>query len=1249
MVRANEYSEATITDDEELIDYDFTDEEDTYEEDDEEEVDDHEDGYRPIDKRSYQNPFPYPVRHRRNSKYPYYKYEAPPLFTPRFGRKPDFSRQVPLPLPQESSRNRRNTTASSQKSDPELYYHRLANLEDDGLGVSLPDYTELHDQPPPLAPRQVQNRSMTTKGRLRSSRIKPAKSTNNIYNSREAQYRPPSPPTPVRYNWGLSPVNNKYHQLVKEDIGYEDRPLPRYQRYKRRSPNPLRNQELLPDNDYENRDDQDENGQYGIRKSEEDEDERPEDARHDFRNLSPLIIKESQHGGGSRLLRSSSGEKNQGLFKNDRYDVDNESYDKGFLNTYHAIRITLFKNGDEYFPGTEILFRPWRDVLDLDGFLKMISVTKARTMDLRSQLDYIFDTNGHRITSLDEIEEGGSYVVSETRRFIHGSYGMIGESFQVEQYRVPSRSASRQRRKSLSQKSISPPLTKSNSGDGKIVRVVNNEDHSFQYEVLLNLKTTQTFEEILEDMGEVLKIKNANKMYTNDGREIKGFSQLKKDLAAENVFYISSGPAEINYNGSEKINNTLDRPLTSTTNLHRVMSEPNISQNAPTSQNPHPLLSISYSNSRGQRPVNYNTEPLKVTIKGNRKSFFPPNHGYRETILPPPNRITLDWVYGYRGNDIRKNLWVLYTGELLYFVGSVAIIYNRFEETQKYYTGHTEDISCMDLHPNREIVASGQNAGKGDIHDVKCHIRVWNVKTLETLLITGHGDCEVGFVGIAFSVMNIGSYIAAIDKSCDRIMTLWDWNPDGKILGRVATHQEGAYGCSFHPLDNNLLITYGKNILTFWSRRKDGFFERTDVIGNSAMNGAAIDKTINTINFLESGDLVTGDEEGMISIFTVSSEGEYFMSHEFDAHSKGVNCLYMLTRGTLLSGGEKDRRIVAWDASRDFGKILETKLPEGAGSCRTLTPQYPGRNDGNIYVGTVKNIVLEGGLQRKFTPLVWGHSRQVDAVTTHPDDLSFVTAGHDRIVARWRKQRIVWKISVQTECCSIDYFPGGSVVAVGTADGHIIILNAENGAHVTTIRVCASPINALTYNPRGESLACVSQNGFVYLFRVTKDGFTYKKYGKLGGVGGVPLYRIDWSQDGDYFQAASTDYNLCVWNLKSHKMEKDPANFRDIEWLEHTCTVGFPVVGIWNNLNYRNEPSIPSVVHTGFEGQFVSTGDHHGYLRLFQYPCVNPRAEYLEMKTGSGPIYGLDVFFKDSYIVTVGGSGSPSIMRWRIR
>lgn len=79
---------------------------------------------------------------------------------------------------------------------------------------------------------------------------------------------------------------------------------------------------------------------------------------------------------------------------------------------------------------------------------------------------------------------------------------------------------------------------------------------------------------------------------------------------------------------------------------------------------------------------------------------------------------------------------------------------------------------------------------------------------------------------------------------------MWDW--EGKdLIGKTDTKQSGTSGCAFHPLDNNLLITYGKNHLIFWNRRKDGYFERANVVKGT--------RTINCITFLESGDLVAGN------------------------------------------------------------------------------------------------------------------------------------------------------------------------------------------------------------------------------------------------------------------------------------------------------------------------------------------------------------------------------------------------------
>jgi len=46
----------------------------------------------------------------------------------------------------------------------------------------------------------------------------------------------------------------------------------------------------------------------------------------------------------------------------------------------------------------------------------------------------------------------------------------------------------------------------------------------------------------------------------------------------------------------------------------------------------------------------------------------------------------------------------------------------------------------------------------------------------------------------------------------------------------------------------------------------------------------------------------------------------------FQAHNKSINALIMLPEGTLLSGGEKDRKIIAWDSLQNYNKITETKV-----------------------------------------------------------------------------------------------------------------------------------------------------------------------------------------------------------------------------------------------------------------------------------------------------------------------------------
>ena len=59
----------------------------------------------------------------------------------------------------------------------------------------------------------------------------------------------------------------------------------------------------------------------------------------------------------------------------------------------------------------------------------------------------------------------------------------------------------------------------------------------------------------------------------------------------------------------------------------------------------------------------------------------------------------------------------------------------------------------------------------------------------------------------------------------------------------------------------------------------------------------------------------------------------------------------------------------------------------------------------------------------------------------------------------------------------------------------------------------------------GDMLSAASHNGSVYLYRVSRDGFSYKKEAKLTGPGGQQLTHLDWDETGDYLATCSADYS----------------------------------------------------------------------------------------------------------------------------
>ncbi|XP_068236038.1 echinoderm microtubule-associated protein-like CG42247 [Palaemon carinicauda] len=942
---------------------------------------------------------------------------------------------------------------------------------------------------------------------------------------------------------------------------------------------------------------------------------------------------------------------------------------------WRARKVRFYRNGDRYYHGYEFVFKPGRDVVNMEALCDKISDRIGLIKGAR----YIFGLDGRRKYRIEELEDGQAYVASSDRKFVNLGYGrqrpdwnqnaLAGTPNALAERQGPGRRGDNSRTgspvvrevtKKTSADSNKSNNSKPGSRDGRTIRILNNSDHSQERTVLVNMKTVNLWEEVVKDVGKMFKLTGPLRLLSVLGEEVKSFSQFKNDFADYDVFYVEqlddastpnnmvksprsnkSTPPSASAGGSgEGLENGLGGRRKSLNGVDDRRSSISERRSRSSSRRPtlrrytsEPTLKETPEESDEYEEVTDRRSAV-VTIRGQRRMLHAPKMPLRHNPAPPHQTLTLDWVYGYRGSDSRKNLWVLPSGELLYYVAAVAVIMDATDEVQRHYTEHTEDIQCMALHPTRDLVASGQRASRGNKYSA--HVRVWSARTLATLHVLGRKELGAGILAVDFSRRNKGTYLLAVDADREHLLSVWTWDNE-LIFGRVATHQDHVLGAAFHPLDNNLIVTHGRGLLSLWARRKDGIFTRTDLIEQETSG-----RTITSLEFTPGGDLITGDHEGMITVWSIDPDGDYYVKREFQAHTTAVNCLQLLSEGTVLSGGDKDRRIIAWDCEEEFEKITETKLPEQAGGVRSLYPQRPGHNDGNIYVGTTRNMILEGSLQRRFNQVIFGHSKQLWGLAVNKADGTLATAGYDKHIVKWHENQLEWRIQAQSECVSVAVHPMGTRIAAGTIDGHLIVLNGQSGQHVTTVRVCGSPLSCLSYNPAGDTLAVGSQNGSIYLYKSTKDGYLYTRNGRM--TGSLPLSGIDWSTSGRYLQTVTSDYDVAYWSLSDLSRVKNDEDVRNEIWSTQTCPLSYMVHGVWSGA--RDAP-LQVTLDRSPRGDVVAAGDTDGYIRLYRYPVLSTRAGYHEYKVYTSYVSSVRFSYTDNYLYSIGDTDA-ALMRWRV-
>uniref|UniRef100_A0A672GPB3 EMAP like 4 n=1 Tax=Salarias fasciatus TaxID=181472 RepID=A0A672GPB3_SALFA len=635
---------------------------------------------------------------------------------------------------------------------------------------------------------------------------------------------------------------------------------------------------------------------------------------------------------------------------------------------------------------------------------------------------------------------------------------------------------------------------------------------------------------------------------------------------------------------------------------------------------------------------------IKMFMRGRPITMFIPsnveNYDDIRTELPP-EKLKLDWVYGYRGRDCRANVYLLPTGEILYFIASVVVLFNYEEHTQRHYLGHTDCVKCLAIHPDKIRIATGQIAGVDkDGRPLQPHVRIWDSVSLSTLQVIGMGTFERGVGSLAFSKADSGQHLSVIDDCNDHMLTVWDWQKKSKIA-EIKTTNEVVLAVEFHPTDPSTIVTCGKSHIFFWTWNGSALARKQGIFGKYEKP-----KFVQCLAFLSSGDILTGDSGGVLLVWTRSSVSvrpngrgcacaAFQISRQVKGHEGSVYCVCEMRSGTLLTGGGKDRRIILWDHELRSDRDIEV----------SHTHKHA-REGEEFLVGTSRNFILRGTFNDGFLVEVQGHTDELWGLACHPSRALFLTCAQDRLVCLWNaaEHSLQWSRSLEEHGHCADFHPSGAVVAIGTHSGKWYLLDAESTDLVGIHTDGNEQLSVMRYSTDGSLLAVGSHDNFIYLYNVSERGRKYSRYGKCSGHSSY-ITHLDWSPDNNFIMSNSGDYEILYWDVPNGcKLIRNRSECKDIDWATYTCVLGYHVFGVWPE---GSDGTDINALMRSHHRKVIALADDFCKVHLFSYPCSTFKAPSHKYSAHSSHVTNVSFLFDDSHLLSTGGK-DMSIMQWRL-
>ncbi|CAM9399079.1 unnamed protein product [Ascophyllum nodosum] len=664
-------------------------------------------------------------------------------------------------------------------------------------------------------------------------------------------------------------------------------------------------------------------------------------------------------------------------------------------------------------------------------------------------------------------------------------------------------------------------------------------------------------------------------------------------------------------------------------------------------------------------------------IEGNESDFF-------HTPCVPDHDLQLEWIHGYSAQGSRQNLFYNCKGEIVYPAACVGVVMTKATKPKhhetKFHLEHTEAITCLTVHPDRDHIATGQE-GPSPI------VLVWSSasKSTPTRARLQLGGDKTGVSQVCFSPD--GKLLAAACEDKSHTVMVFRWK-EGLLRCQSRLGAKKALALCF-GLNGQSLLAAGHKHFKVWTLSGGGAMQGKRGLFGSGSKVQALMCATAMLNEEGESSFVLGGSSGNL----LKLEGRK-VSLETEAHKGAIYGLYAYPSpdgsGTCLITGGADGKVKMWDA--EMGMVNEFELAGrsymlGAVPCVRSVCLNDHSDSRKILVGTSCSEIIEistteGTDVNGGDCLIRGHFRdQLWGLAAHPAKAEYSSSGDDGMLKEWDAITFTLKrqIDLGGFIRSLVYSPNGLLVACGMGgetdglspygernkrhspreeDGAVKIVSGMESDFrvVNTLLDAKGPISCVRFSPDGYRMVAASLDGNLYIYCVRKN-FKLERIVE-GNQGGI--LRIDFSSDDLWIRAeargkreapdeASTIAVVLVsaesGDICDDKKVVDPeTGFATWSGLRSDHVAGLWPLG-------ATSPQDITCTTRSHEGGLLATSDTHGYIKLFsRYPAKGRAASFKTFKAhapGARSVCFLGKGNSSQCLLSVGGK-DRCVMQWRI-